>query len=77
MAAKHRVLNIIVMGVQTVDDIGNERRKKCINLFSPDQDYRDLRIVSVNIIENRGGEVHRAGRSSMRGSEFIRDSLVE
>jgi hypothetical protein len=43
------------MGFQTVDDIGNERRKKFINLYSPDQDNRYLRLAFVNIIENRGG----------------------
>ena len=65
------------MGFQTVDDIGNERRKKFINLYSPDQDNRDLRLASVNIIENRGGIVQRVGRSYVRGSEIIRNSLVE
>ena len=58
MAVKHRVLDIIVMGFQTVDDIGNARRKKCINLYSPDQDNRDVCLVSVSIIEGRGGEDH-------------------
>jgi hypothetical protein len=77
VAAKHRVLDIIAMGFQTVDDIGNDRRKKCINLYSPDQDNRYLRLASINIIENRGGLVQRVGRSSVRGSEVIRDSLVE
>ena len=60
-----------------MDDIRHERRKKCIHLYGPDQDNRDLRLVSVNSIENRGGEVQRVDRSSVRGSEFIRDSLVE
>jgi hypothetical protein len=32
MAAKHRVLDIIAMDFQTFDDIGNDRRKKCINV---------------------------------------------
>ena len=32
---------------------------------------------SANIIQGRGGEDHRVGRSSMLGSELIRDSLVE
>ena len=52
-------------------------RKKCINLYSPDKDNRYLRLASFNIIENRGGVVQRVGRSSVRGSESIRDSLVE
>jgi hypothetical protein len=56
VAAQHGVLDIIAMGLQTVDDVGNERRKKCINLYSPDQDNRDVRLASVNIIENRGGK---------------------
>ena len=71
------VLDIIAMDFQTFDDIGNDRRKKCINVYSPDQDNRDLCLVSVNIIEGRGGEDHRVGRSSMLGSEVTRDSLVE
>ena len=33
-AATHRVLDLIAMGFQTVDKTGNERRKKCINLYS-------------------------------------------
>jgi hypothetical protein len=77
VAAKHRVLDIIAMGFQTVDGIGNDRGKKCIHLYSPDQDNRDLRLASISIIENRGGVDHRIGRSSVRCSEFIRDSLVE
>ena len=77
MAAKHRVLDIIAMGFQTVDDMENDRRKKCINLYSPVQDNRDLRLASINIIENRGGVDQRVGRSSVRGSEGIQDSLVE
>ena len=62
---------------QTVDDAGNERRKKCINLYSPEQDNRNLRLVSANIIKGRDGEDHRVSRSSMLGSEFSRDSIVE
>jgi hypothetical protein len=77
VAAKHRVLDIIAMGFHTVDDIGYDRRKKCINLYSPDQDNRYLRLASINIIENREGVAQRVGRSSVRGSEVIRDSLVE
>jgi hypothetical protein len=56
VAAKHRVLDLIAMGFQTVGDTGNERRNTCINLYSPEQDNRSLRLVSVNIIEGRGGE---------------------
>ena len=41
------------------------------------QDNRNLRLVSVNIIEVRGGEDHRVSRSSMLGSEFSRDSILE
>ena len=67
VAAKHRVLDIIAMGFQTVDDTGNERRKKCINFYSPDQDNRNLRLVSVSIIEGRRGEDRGVGRSSMLG----------
>ena len=69
VAAKHRVEDIIAMGFQTVDE--------CINLYSPEQDNRNLRLVYVNIIEGRGGEDHRVGRLSTLGSEFIRVSLVE
>ena len=60
-----------------MDDIGNDGRKKCINLYSPDQDTRYLRLVSINIIENRGRIDQRVGRSSVRCSEVIRDSFVE
>jgi len=67
VAAKHRVLDIIAMGFQIVDDTGNERRKKCINFYSPYQDNRKLRIVFVSIIECRRGKERGVGRSSMLG----------
>ena len=77
MAAKHRVLDLIAMGFQTMDDRGNERRKKCINLYSPEQDTRSLGLVSINIIENRIRNGHRVSRSPVLGSEVGRDSIVE
>ena len=60
-----------------MDDAGNERRKKCINLIRPEQDTRSLRNVSINIIENRYSNGHRISRSPVLGSEFGRDSIIE
>ena len=71
------MLDILAMGFQTVDDIGNDKRKKCINFYSPDQDNRYLRLASINIIGNRRGVDQRVDRSSVRRLEVIRDSLVE
>ena len=70
MAAKHRVLDLIATGFQTVDDTGNERRKICINLRSPEQNNRSLRLVSVIIIEDRREEDHRVSCSTVLGSEL-------
>ena len=45
--------------------------------YSLEQVNRNMCLVSVNIIEGRGGEDHRVSRSSVLGSEFGRDSIVE
>ena len=45
-------------------------------LYSSDQDNKDLRLVSVNIIESRGGKDHRVGCSTMLCLELILDSWL-